>query len=98
MTTWYRALVDHLIGQWEGLRASMARAAGGGGGGACDRDALTRDAACCAEAFSRLARFTRHHEHNQLARAPPSPACLAAHMSATCTAMVFCHEQTLVVL
>lgn len=74
VTTWYRALVDHLIGQWEGLRAAMARSTGGGGA-VCDRDALTRDAACCAEAFSRLARFTRHHEHNQLARARPCMPC-----------------------
>ena len=85
MTTWYRALVDHLIGQWEGLRGAMARAAGGGGG-ACDRDALTRDAACCAEAFSRLARFTRHHEHNQLARPHLG---LAAQIGATCITMAF---------
>ncbi|KAK9832697.1 hypothetical protein WJX81_001207 [Elliptochloris bilobata] len=64
VATWYRALVDQLITQWEALRAAMARAASAGA--EQDRGKLTRDAARCSEAFSRLARFTRQHEHNQL--------------------------------
>jgi len=63
VATWYRALVDQLINQWEHVRAAMAsgRCAG-------ERAALTHQAAQCAVAFSRLAQFTRHHERNQLVR------------------------------